>query len=420
MRRLGRYKIIESLPSYGAVQPAVARRDGDIDLCVLKRLLVNVEAQPVAVGRFAREAKVVRRLEHPNIVRMLEAGETEGVRFISTEFIVGEDLSSIMARLKERGIQMPLDAFSMIAQGVLGGMEYAHRAEGPDGAPLQIVHRNLNPHCVVVSFTGEVKISDFGAVKASVDDFKTDPGMAVGTLEYMSPEQVLSKPLDQRSDLYAMGALFYEMLGGRRIVPDTPSTVMQTLHTIAHEEPVPLGELRPELPPRLVEAIERALKKRPANRWSTARAMSAAIRGALPPSSGGSAEALGRFMRALLPEGEKRAISMLKRIREVGTEDDEPQGNEEPTLVVEREAPGTSPEPMVVEIPEPSVMTMPGAVLTANRSLSKDAKKVMRQKAALRDQARLKKAARIQKIIYIGIVALAVVLGIAAWVVSVR
>src|SRR5688572_21889843 len=139
------------------------------------------------MARFGREALIAQHLSHPRLAKMHEASIHEHTLLIASEFIIGQPLDAVFDRLIDTGQFMPLQVLAPIALGVLDGLAYAHAAKDPAGRPLSIVHRDLTPNAIIVAFSGDVKVRDFGIARASVDDFKTAPGMAVGSIEYMSP-----------------------------------------------------------------------------------------------------------------------------------------------------------------------------------------------------------------------------------------
>jgi serine/threonine protein kinase len=360
-RRLGPYTVLEKLPAYGMVQPYVARRDGAVDLLILKRLLLELSGNVTARSRFRREAALAQHLRHPNVVIAQDVGEDQDVFFLVTEWVRGVSLHAVQARLQGRPV--PLPVFRAVALAVLDGIGYAHAATSREGLPLDIVHRDLAPRSLLLSFSGEVKINDFGVARARVDDFKTLPGIAVGSVPYFSPEQAQGRGLDRRSDLYTLGVVFYELLTGRRAVREDGMLAM--LRAVVGEEPPPLASVRPDLDPPLVQAIQRALAKDPDERWSDAVAFRAAVAAALPPARG-EVELVSRFVRQLFPDREAETIALVDRIREHAEElgtptqvvpvplDDRPEREKATQVVRSRRRQEDEP-------PEPSVMTMPGA-----------------------------------------------------------
>lgn len=377
-RRLGSYALFEKLPAYGMIQPYIGRADGQVELVVIKRLLMELAGDVTAQSRFRREARIASNLRHPNLVPAVDVGNDQGAFFLVTEWVRGVSLHAVLERLRALRKRLPLEIFSIIALQVLDGIAYAHAATDQQGLPLGIVHRDLAPHSVLLSFAGEVKVADFGMARVSVDDFKTLPGMTVGSIAYMSPEQAQGRQVDARSDQYSLAVLFYEMLSRQPVVPQ--GRMLTMLRAVVGEEPAPLASLRPDLPPFLVQAIQRALSKERDERWPDVASFAAAMKAHLPLAAQPS-DALSRFARRLLPEREAKMVALLEQIREHAgviearqTSGISPQGQVVPVPLDER--PEREKATQVVrarlnldeEPPEPSVMTMPGAPLPAERA----------------------------------------------------
>src|SRR6185436_12910354 len=164
------------------------------------------------VGRFLDEAKVVVRLNHPNVARVYAMGEAEGEYFLTMEYVQGKTVSRFTKRLRDRKQHMPLGAILLIGERVCTGLQYAHDANDERGQPLQLVHRDLSPANVCVSYRGEVKIIDFGAAQSTLKQEHTAPRVVIGNLAYMAPEQARKQRVDHRADLYSAGVMLYELL----------------------------------------------------------------------------------------------------------------------------------------------------------------------------------------------------------------
>jgi serine/threonine-protein kinase len=367
VRRLGEFYVFAELPARGMTQVFVARKEGRLEICILKRLLHNLENNPTAIARFGREAKIAQHLDHPRIAKLLDASVQDFTFCIASEFIIGETLDAALARVVDTGKTVPLQVVAPLALGILDGLDHAHTATDPSGRPLQIVHRDLTPAAIVLAFAGDVKILDFGVARASVDDFKTSPGMAVGSIEYMSPEQARSLPLDQRSDLYTFSAVLYEILTNRPAV--RAGGVLETLKSVTGDRPPPLISIRADLTKELAAVVEKGLEKDPARRWQSAAEYRAALANAFGRFAGSSLDSVGDFLRNVMPEEEQRAVELLARIRVLGEQIPAPRSlstpsrsddlapPNEPTMTVRRRKLAAS-EPEEIE---PSVMTMPGA-----------------------------------------------------------
>ncbi len=183
-------------------------------MVVLKRILPYLAQDSEFVKMFLDEARIAAQLHHPNCVEILELGQLDKALFIVMEWIDGVDLRRLILREKERGRLIPPAIAAQIVARLCDGLHYAHQRLGPKGKPLGIVHRDVSPQNVMVSFQGAVKLVDFGIAKANVLATKSEPGVIKGKFLYLSPEQVGQQPLDGRSDLFSVGTLLYEMTCG--------------------------------------------------------------------------------------------------------------------------------------------------------------------------------------------------------------
>ncbi len=208
--------------------------------------------------RFGIEAKAVARLQHPNIVTIFELGDDRGLPFIAMELLAGADLETLLRSGEELLLEERLDVIMQVCRG----LAYAHERG--------VVHRDMKPSNIRVLDDGRIKIMDFGIAKLGATAV-TKSGMMVGTIHYMSPEQIRGAPLDGRSDVFSVGVILYELLSGRRPFPGAETT--QVLYRIVHEPPVPLTGDWGALTPRLLTIIDKALAKQPDERYASATAL---------------------------------------------------------------------------------------------------------------------------------------------------
>ncbi len=297
-RTLGRYTLIEEIARGGMAQVFLACRDGASTPCVLKQLHVELEDNPTAGKRFQREANIASRLRHTNIASVISAGIEDGTFCIGMELIAGQTVEALMVELSKRGERIPTEMTVRILLEVLEGAAYAHALADEDGTPLNIVHRDLSPRNVMVAYDGAVKIIDFGVARGRIDAFQTAPGMMVGTLRYMSPEQAMAEGVDRRSDVYTLGVVLYEMLTGVPAITETKA--VEVLNRVISDPLPPLSEHAPHLNPALGEVVAKATQKDPAARYETADAMRAALAQAFDGAC--ETEAIGALARRLFPE----------------------------------------------------------------------------------------------------------------------
>ncbi len=261
---------ITGLLGRGAMGVVYKAHDPDIDRVVAIKLiradLLDGDDRKHHIARFRNEAKMVGRCVHPNIVGIHEFAEHEGVPFLVLEYVDGQDLG----RLCRRGVRLDLAFVSRVALGVLDALAFAHE--------FGVIHRDIKPGNVMLTASAELKVTDFGISRALSSD-ATRSSVLIGTPCYMSPEQCLGGAIDARSDLFSLGCVLYEMLAGERGFAG-PNYVATT-YKILHEAAAPLAGLRPDLPAAVIEVVERALAKRPDDRFEGAAAMAAALRLAL-------------------------------------------------------------------------------------------------------------------------------------------
>jgi eukaryotic-like serine/threonine-protein kinase len=285
-------------------------------LCVIKTILPQLTADRDFVDRFRHEAKVLVRLNHSNIADIYDMGEVDGALFMALEYVPGVELSFIQERARAEGTQVPVEIAVHFAQRIADALGYVHRRTGDDGAPLGLVHRDISPQNVLVSYEGEVKVIDFGLAKSSAKSRKTQPATMLGKLGYMSPEQARAEAVDFRSDIYSCGVVAWELLAGRPFFSAT--TVGEMLAQMSAPPRRPLMPLRAEVTPSLDAVIQRALNPRPEDRYPKADEFSQALsEQLLRMKSVVGGERVGEFVRHLCPQeydGQKQLLGELATI----------------------------------------------------------------------------------------------------------
>jgi serine/threonine protein kinase len=311
-KRIASYSVLCELARGGMAQVFIAQRDGAKDVCVIKKLHAELQAQEPVVRRFYREANVASQLQHPNIARVIDAGFEGRDLYIALEYIAGQTLEAITRALQLRGQRLPIEAVIAMGAAVLDGLAYAHAMTDADGKSLGLVHRDLSPRNVMLSYAGETKIIDFGVARGNVDQNHTEPGMLLGTLRYFSPEQALGDIVDHRSDLYSLSVLLWELFAGRPLI--AAATPIQMLSSIYEDEPPLLSSLDPTIP-RAIEAVVAAgLAKERDERWQSAAELRHALLEAAPlPDKPQSI--LGPLMRELFPTDEMKLARRIADAR---------------------------------------------------------------------------------------------------------
>jgi serine/threonine-protein kinase len=213
--RLGPYELVRRLATGGMAEVYLARRAGPHGFqktVAVKRILPQFARDPDFVAMFVDEARVCARLGHPNIVQTFDFGEQDGELYMAMEYVDGTTGARLIRAAAGQAEEVPLDACIHIVLSILHALEYAHSARDDDGKPLSLVHRDVSPGNVLIDRTGAVKLTDFGIARAAEIERRTDAGQLKGKLGYMSPEQVVGRELDARSDIFTLGIVFAEMM----------------------------------------------------------------------------------------------------------------------------------------------------------------------------------------------------------------
>ncbi|MFO1462550.1 MAG: protein kinase [bacterium] len=277
----GRYLLIDRLASGGMAEIFRAKLvgvEGFEKTVVIKRIHPFWSERRDFITMLVDEAKLLVHLNHPNIVQVFELGREGETYFIAMEFVEGVDLRQLQQKLKAAGRPLPPELALFIVLEALKGLHYAHERSLKDRGRLGIVHRDVSPQNILLSFEGEVKVTDFGIAKALTQTHETQTGVLKGKYAYMSPEQALGAPLDARSDLFACGIVLWELLFERRLFAG--KTDIETLDRVRRAE-IPFPEDRP-LYPGLREVLEQALRLRPEDRFASAEEFAEALEACLP------------------------------------------------------------------------------------------------------------------------------------------
>lgn len=303
-RFFGRYELVHLLGQGGMGEVYLAKLSGAAGFekpCIVKTILPGLVKDRQFLDRFHHEAKVLVHLVHSSIAQVYDMGEADGTYYMALEYVAGVDLGYLLEQARVQGRAVPAPVALYIGQRMAEGLGYAHRKTGTDGEPLGIVHRDVSPHNVMVSYEGEVKVIDFGLAKSTARSKYTLPSTVMGKLGYMSPEQVRAEPLDHRSDIYSCAVVVWEMLAGRGLVPH--GTVGEMMAAMSHPVVPPLADFRPDVEPSLEAVLRRALAPSPADRYARADEFARALNAELLRSGNPiGAEEVGEFVRALCPE----------------------------------------------------------------------------------------------------------------------
>jgi len=325
-RRFGKYTLLRKLATGGmaelflALQKSVA---GFEKLLVIKRILPAMNQDRAFIDMLLHEARVAATLTHANIVQIFDVGQVDGTYYIAMEHVHGEDLRGIVRQMRKKGVvEFPLEHAIGIMVGVTAGLSYAHERRDLDGSPLNIVHRDISPQNVVVTFSGDVKVVDFGIAKSDTKmgaGMETQSGKLKGKVPYMSPEQARGEAIDARTDVFAVGVMLFELTTGRRLFKG--ASEFETLKLICDREYPRPSSVRPGYPPELEQIVMKALAKDRTTRYQSAREVQSALedfvrRERIPVSN----VALTQYMQSLFEEkllAQKEQILQGKQLADI-------------------------------------------------------------------------------------------------------
>lgn len=282
--KFGDYFLTRRIAMGGMAELYRARKIGPAGfekLVAVKRLLPHLAADPEFREMFLNEARLASLLTHQNIVQVYDLGRMsedealppghQGTYFIAMEYVSGRSLAEVMKRGQERNLTLPVELAARVALAAAAGLAYAHERRDEHDRPLELVHRDVSPQNILISYEGEVKLVDFGIAKALSHSATTRPGTLKGKFAYMSPEQARGDPVDRRSDLYSLGIVLWEMLTGERLYAgDTDAAILNQVLNQAINRP---SGLRPEIPEDLEVICLRCLARDPDGRYADAQSL---------------------------------------------------------------------------------------------------------------------------------------------------
>lgn len=266
----GKYRVLAHLGQGGTanVYLAVARGPSGFNkLVVLKSMKPTLKTEPEIAAMFLSEARLAARLNHPNIVQTNEVFESSEGPVIVMEYLEGQPLSQILYRARDSSV-FPERMHLRVLCEALAGLNHAHELMDFDGRALNVVHRDMSPHNIFVTFDGQVKVLDFGIAKLEGSHGETGTGVIKGKLRYMSPEQITGEGVDRRADIYAVGIMLWEAVTGERMWRGLSDATV--LNRILNDEITPVREIRPDVPEALAEIVHKALRSNKEERHSSA------------------------------------------------------------------------------------------------------------------------------------------------------
>lgn len=269
MQRIGPYLLQKKVARGGMAELYLAdyvREDGFRRKVAVKRILPHLAGNTDFINMFTREARLAALLQHPNIVQIFDYGNIEHSYFIAMEYIDGKNLGEILSILKQG---LSVDQAVFIISKISKGLDYSHsKKDDTTAEALNIVHRDISPQNMLISYQGEVKISDFGISKAKSEPSLTQAGVVKGKLAYLSPEQALGEQSDRRADIYALGLVFYETLTGKRVY--SFKSDVEAIRSIPTMNIDPLSNVMPEIPAELNRIVMKCLEKNKGLRYQSA------------------------------------------------------------------------------------------------------------------------------------------------------
>jgi serine/threonine protein kinase len=302
-RKFGKYHLLAPLAQggMGALYLAVTGERGLEKLLVIKTVLPHL-ADSEYLARFRDEAKVVVKLSHGNLIPVFDAGQVDGELFLAMDFVEGKDLRAVWNRCAHKGVAFPVDVAVFLIKELCRGLGYAHSF-----GDLRLVHRDVSPPNVLISYSGEVKLTDFGLASSTLKLEKTAPGIIYGKVSYMSPEQARGETLDGRSDLYAAGIILWELLTGRQLFPPGKEQPQDLLKRARNPVAVPPSQRAPRVPPALDAICLKALAASRDDRFATGEELRDALGGWLAAESPATdAARIERFLHMLFAEDIER------------------------------------------------------------------------------------------------------------------
>jgi serine/threonine protein kinase len=280
LEQFGNYNLLEKVAVGGMAELYKARQRGVHDfekIVAIKRILPHLSDNEEFVRMFIDEAKLAAQLSHPNIVQIYDLGKASGFYYIAMEYVDGLDLRALLRRIREHQLPMPEALAASVAMKVASALDYAHRKRAIDDQELRLVHRDISPQNILVSYDGTVKLVDFGIAKAATKSNHTQAGALKGKLLYMSPEQALGEPLDGRSDLFSLGLVLAELLTGERCFQ--ADSELGVLEKVRLGRVVDYRVLNPGLSAEMGGILDQALERDPERRYASARLLERDLKG---------------------------------------------------------------------------------------------------------------------------------------------
>ena len=327
--RFGKYILLDKLAVGGMAElyrAMITGVQGFEKLIAIKKILPHLATEEELVRSFIDEAKLAALLHHQNIVQIYDFGSLGESYFIAMEYLLGKDCRIIKSKAKEKNLPIELQNAIFIVSRICSGLNYAHKLKDFQGKPLNIIHRDISPQNIIITYEGDVKIVDFGIAKAANQASMTQFGMIKGKVAYMSPEQAAGKTIDQRSDIFACGILLYELVTGKRMFSGDTMHILANVRDAEFTKP---EEAKKDLPEKLLKVLYKALEKEADQRYQTCGDMltdleECACRLDVHPTAHG----FSRYMKTLFAEEIAAEELHLQKITKMGLMEDKKTGAE--------------------------------------------------------------------------------------------
>ena len=314
-KRLGPYDIVAKIAGGGMATIYLGRAqdpDGTERVAAVKVLRGDLSNQDHALNMFLDEARILLRLSHENINRTLEYGESEGMHFIAMELLLGRTLMDVWDACAAKGLLLRLDLSAWIGARIADALFHAHQLTDEKGTPLEVIHRDVNPSNIFLTYEGQVKLFDFGLAKALGRRAESSAGVVKGKLPYLSPEQVMQFSIDHRSDIYTLGTTLWEMTTMRRLFKR--DTDVETVKAVRSAVIPDARTLVPNYPQELWEIVRKALERNRENRFSDGAQFAHALDAFAAKTKGETMSALiAPILESLFPGDRARQMGWLRK-----------------------------------------------------------------------------------------------------------
>ncbi|MBI3805177.1 MAG: HDOD domain-containing protein [Nitrospirae bacterium] len=310
----GKYLLIDQIAKGGMAEVFLAKQTGSKGferLLAIKRILPHFTENAEFVSMFINEAKVAAQLSHPNIAQVFDFGEVEASLYIGMEYVTGRDLRTILEQSRKRNRPLSIDQILFIVSRVCSGLEHAHKKKDLHGKELNLVHRDISPQNILISYDGEIKLVDFGIAKVALQENETRTGTLKGKIAYMSPEQAWGKGIDHRSDLFSLGIVLYECATGKRLFKG--ESEINTLDRVREAKFDPPRRFNAEISEPVERVMSKALAKEAGNRYPSAAQMQQELERCLSKPLSEIQTALAQTLHELFTEEIEKERARMKK-----------------------------------------------------------------------------------------------------------